>query len=216
MTAASHLLPDANIDDGVIIGYLPERPVPHDLTIGPGARLRSGTIIYAGSSIGARLQTGHSVVIREQNRLGDDVSIWSNSIVDYGCQIGHGVKIHSNCYVAQYTIIGDEAFLAPGVTFANDLVPGDEESAALMCGPTIGDRAQIGVNATILPYVTIGAGAVVGAGSVVTRDIPDDMVAYGAPAVPVHSVRESTPVRERLQADASTGGRWKLSSTSSR
>ena len=68
-------------------------------------------------------------------QIGDDVSIWSNTVVDYGCRIGSRVKIHCNCYVAQYTELEDDVFLAPGVTIANDLYPGDERSAELMAGP---------------------------------------------------------------------------------
>ena len=92
--------------------------------------------------------------------------------MDYGCRVGDRVKIHCNCYIAQYTELDDDVFLAPGVTIANDLYPGDERSAGLMAGPRIGAGAQIGVNVTILPFVRIGAGALIGAGSVVTRDVP--------------------------------------------
>ena len=81
-------------------------------------------MLYAGSRIGARLQTGHHVVIREDCEIGDDVSVWSNTVIDYGCRIGDGVKIHCNCYVAQYTEIGDGAFLAPGVTLRQRPLPG--------------------------------------------------------------------------------------------
>ena len=122
------------------------------LVLGAGARLRSGTVLYDGTTIGRRLQTGHGVVIREGCEIGDDVSVWSNSVIDYGCRIGDRVKIHCNCYVAQYTELEDDVFLAPGVTIANDLYPGDERSAQLMAGPRIGAGAQIGVNVTILPY----------------------------------------------------------------
>ena len=76
--------------------------------------LRSGSVLYLGSRIGARFQAGHNVVIREECEIGDDVSVWSNSVIDYGCRIGDRVKIHSNCYVAQFSEIEDEAFLAPG------------------------------------------------------------------------------------------------------
>jgi acetyltransferase-like isoleucine patch superfamily enzyme len=69
-----------------------------------------------------------------------------------------------------------------------------------MAGPLIRAGAQIGVNATILPYVTIGAGAIVGAGSVVTRDIPPATVAYGHPAVPVRRVDELPAVSARVRA----------------
>jgi acetyltransferase-like isoleucine patch superfamily enzyme len=177
-----------NIDSDVITGYMPSRINGRSLSLGVEPRLRSGTVIYAGSVIGARLETGHNVIIREDNQIGDDVSIWSNAVVDYGCRIGSRVKIHSGCYVAQFTELEDDVFLAPGVCIANDLYPGDAESARRMRGPRIGVGTQIGVNSTILPYVEIGAGALVGAGSVVTRDLPPNCVAYGNPARP-HGMR---------------------------
>jgi acetyltransferase-like isoleucine patch superfamily enzyme len=187
----------ATIDDDVILGYLGSRDSDPRLVLGRGARIRSGSVLYAGSRIGRRFETGHHVVVREQNRFGDDISIWSNSVVDYGCVIGDRTKIHSNCYIAQFTDIEDDVFLAPGVTIANDLFPGFEESAEVMRGPSIGAGAQIGVNATILPYVRIGEHAVIGAGSVVTHDIPAYSLAYGVPAVPKRDVRH-VDVRERV------------------
>ncbi len=186
-------------DEGVIVGYRPTQVLTAGLVLGPDARLRSGTVIYGGTRIGRRFETGHHVIIREVTLIGDDVSIWSNTVVDYGCVIGNRVKIHSNCYIAQFTEIEDDAFLAPGVTIANDLFPGDAGSAKAMQGPLIKAGAQIGVNVTILPYVTIGAGAIVGAGSVVTKDIPPGTVAYGSPAIPVRRVPDSDEIQIRLE-----------------
>lgn len=185
-----HLGDGIVLDPGVVLGRRTGRTI-HDLTLclGPEAYLRSGTVIYAGSTIGSHLQTGHNVVVREQNRLGDHVSIWNNTTVDYGCLIGSRVKLHTNVYVAQYTIIEDDVFLAPGVTIANDPHPGCAFSGECMRGPHIKRGAQIGVNATILPFVTIGEGALVGAGSVVTRDVPDGAVVVGNPARVVRSTR---------------------------
>jgi acetyltransferase-like isoleucine patch superfamily enzyme len=196
----------AEIGAGVIVGHPVGRGNGDPLTLGPGARLRSGTTLYRGSVIGRGLQTGHGVVIREECSIGDDVSVWSNSVIDYGCRIGSRVKIHCNCYVAQYTQIDEDAFLAPGVTTANDLYPGDERSAALMGGPTIERGAQVGVNVTILPHVRIGAGSIIGAGSVVTRDIPPGVVAFGNPAVVRRRVGELPRIEDRLVADDSVGG----------
>jgi acetyltransferase-like isoleucine patch superfamily enzyme len=187
-------------DDSVVLGYPPSRLVAARLILGAGAHLRSGTVIYGGSRIGDRFETGHHVVVREQNEVGDDVSIWSNTVIDYGCVIGNRVKIHSNCYLAQFTELEDDVFLAPGVTVANDLFPGRAESAREMAGPLIQEGAQIGVNATILPYVTIGHGAIIGAGAVVTRDIPAGTVAYGNPAVPSRHVDELGDVAGRVEA----------------
>ncbi len=176
------------VESGAILGYLPGRRITDiRLRIGPGARIRSGTVIYAGSTIGSALETGHNVVIREENTIGDALSIWNNSTIDYGCIIGDNVKIHCNVYVAQFTTLEDDVFLAPGVTIANDPHPA---CGLCMRGPTIKRGVRIGVNATLLSHITIGEGALIGAGSVVTRDIPAFGVAYGNPARPVGSVGE--------------------------
>lgn len=171
------------VEKGAVVGYKPGRAIKNlNLYIGKDAHIRSGSVIYAGSHIGESLATGHNAVIREENRIGDRLSIWNNSVIDYGCRIGNNVKIHSNVYIAQFTTIEDNVFIAPGVSIANDIHPGCELSGKCMRGPVIRKGAQIGVNATILPFVTIGEGALVGSGAVVTRDIPPHSVAYGNPA----------------------------------
>jgi acetyltransferase-like isoleucine patch superfamily enzyme len=192
------------VDDDVTLGYAPSRAAVDSLVLGPNARLRSGTVVYAGSQIGADFQTGHHVIVREGTRIGDRVSVWSNSVIDYGCVIGSRVKIHCNCYIAQFTELEEEVFLAPGVTIANDLFPGRASSASAMAGPLVRARAQIGANVTVLPYVIIGEGAIVGAGSVVTRDIPPGVVAYGNPAMAKRPVEDLRDVETRLQAAYTT------------
>jgi acetyltransferase-like isoleucine patch superfamily enzyme len=178
----------ASIDESVVLGYLSGRKIPSNtLYIGQGASVRSGTIIYAGTTIGNELNTGHNVVIREENVIGDQVSIWSNSVVDYGCRIGNKVKIHTGVYLAQFTVVEDEAFLAPGVVIANDPHPLCEICASEQA-PVILRGARIGVNATILPGVVIGEFALIGAGSVVTKDVPPKAVIYGNPATMMKSV----------------------------
>ena len=180
----------AVVDAGVTLGYPASRGEGHPLVIGPNAHIRSGTIIYSGSRIGQNLETGHNVVIREQNLIGDNLRIWTSSIIDYGCTIGHNVKIHSNVYVTQFTIIEDDVFLGPGVCLANDIHPGCPRAVECMKGPIIKRGAQIGINTCVLPRVTIGEYAVVGAGSVVTKDIPKGVVAYGNPARVIGSIED--------------------------
>jgi acetyltransferase-like isoleucine patch superfamily enzyme len=176
-------------EPNVRIGVMPSRKIHDlDLSVGPHANLRSGTILYLGSQIGSHLQTGHNALIREENRIGDHFSLWSNSIVDYECRIGNNVKIHCNCYIAQFTVIEDDVFIAPGVVVANDLHPGTPDALACMKGPVIKKGAQIGCNVTILPHVTIGEHALIGAGSVVSRNIPAGWIAFGNPAKPVKKV----------------------------
>lgn len=190
-------------DDDVRLGYPSARRADLlGLHLAPGARLRSGTVLYDGSRIGRRFQTGHHTVVREDCVVGDDVSVWSGTVVDYSCRIGDRVKIHSNCYIAQYSVLEDDAFLAPGVCFANDVYPGRQDSAERMQGPRIGAGAQLGVGVTVLPYVVVGPGAVVGAGSVVTRNVPAGMLAFGSPAVVVRPVAELPPVQEWIERRA--------------
>lgn len=175
--------PGARIDPEALIGYLsPRRGVSEELDIGEEATIRSGSVVYAGSTIGSHLETGHNVVIREQNSIGDHFSIWNNSVVDYGCTIGSNVKIHCNIYIAQFTLIEDDVFMAPGVTIANDIHPGCPDSGDCMRGPVFKKGCHIGVNVTVVPYVTIGEGTLVGSGSVVTKDLPPGVLAYGNPA----------------------------------
>ena len=180
-------------DVTAIVGYMPGRKVP-DLTLrlGPHALVRSGSVIYAGSTIGADFQTGHNVVVREQNTLGDHVQIWNNTTIDYGCVLGNNVKIHANCYIAQFTVLEDDVFLAPGVTIANDIHPGCAYSAQCMRGPVLKRGVQIGVNVTIVPMVTIGEFSVVGSGAVVTRDVPPYSLVIGNPGRVVRSTLDLT------------------------
>lgn len=177
-------------DEDVVIGYMPGREIEDLMTfLGDGFYLRTGTVIYAGSRIGKNLQSGHNVVIREQNNIGDDLSIWNNSVIDYGCHIGHRVRIHNNVYVAQYTTIEDDVFLAPGAMIANDPHP---ICCLCMKGPTIKKGARIGVNVTLMSHITIGEYALVGAGSTVVKDVPAKAVVVGNPGKVIKNVDDLT------------------------
>lgn len=147
--------------------------------LGPHAQVRAFSVIYAGSRIGSHLETGHGAVIREQNRIGDHLSIWNNSTIDYGCTVGDRVRIHCNVYVSQFTVLEDDVFLAPGVMIANDRHP---ICTTCMKGPIIKRGARVGMNATVLPEVVIGEDALVGAGAVVTKDVPPRAIVVGNPA----------------------------------
>lgn len=174
---------NSKIDKTVRLGVCGGRKISiTKLDIGRNAVIRSNSMIYFGSKIGNLFETGHNVVVREENIIGDNVSIWNSTTIDYGCVIGNNVKIHCNCYIAQFSVLEDDVFLAPGVIFANDIHPGCKYSKKCMKGPVIKKGAKIGANSTILPFVTIGENSLIGSGSVVTKDIPANSVAYGNPA----------------------------------
>jgi acetyltransferase-like isoleucine patch superfamily enzyme len=192
---------EPKVDPGALLGYPPPRLVSDPtLKIGDHALIRSGSVIYGATVIGDRLTTGHNVVIREENIIGDDFSIWSNSVVDYGCLIGNKVKIHTNVYIPQFTVLEDEVFVAPGATFANDLHPGCRASKECMRGPVLRKGCQIGVNATILPFVEIGERAIVGSGAVVVDNVPQEAVVVGNPARVICTIHELTCEKGLVEA----------------
>jgi acetyltransferase-like isoleucine patch superfamily enzyme len=149
-------------------------------TIGKDAVLRSGTIIYCDVTIGDRFQTGHNVMIREKTRIGDYVSIGTGVIIEGNTHIGDRVNLQSMVYLPTNTTIGDRVFIGPNAVLTNDRYP--PSGIGGLVGPVIEHDAAVGANATILPGVRIGEGALVAAAAVVTRDVPAHMLAVGAPA----------------------------------
>ena len=125
--------------------------------------------------------------------IGDESKIGTFVEIQKGARIGRRVKLSSHSFVCEGVTIEDEAFIGHGVMFINDKYPrattetGSLQSEAdWVCTPTvIKKRASIGSNATILCGVTIGEGAMVGAGSVVTTDVPPGALVAGNPARPV-------------------------------
>lgn len=187
--------PQSDIDEDVILGYPTGRKIKESpVIIGANARIRSGSVIYQGVRVGEHFESGHHVILREENQIGDSVSIWTNTVIDYGCTIGSRVKIHSNVYVAQLTVLEDDVFIAPGTTFANDRYP----VCSFLEGPKVKKGARIGVNVTLLPGVVVGEGSLVGAGAVVTKDVPKGKVVVGNPARVVATVEEINRKREAL------------------
>lgn len=150
------------------------------VTLGRNATVRSGTILYCEVVAGDDFQTGHNVMIREKTRIGDRVAIGTNTICEGNCRIGSDVSIQSMAFLPTNTEIGDRVFIGPHVVLTNDRYP--PTGVGGLAGPVIEDGAAIGANTTVLPGVRIGPGALVAAGSVVTRDVPPGVLAVGNPA----------------------------------
>jgi acetyltransferase-like isoleucine patch superfamily enzyme len=168
----------------VIVGQAPRGHQPGDLDtrIGAEAYINSHTVIYAGNIIGANLRVGHGVLIREQNEIGDDVSIGSGGNVEHHVRIGNRVRLHSNVFVPELSVLEDDCWLGPNVVLTNARYPATPTTKEELVGVYIEKRAKIGANTTILPGVRIGTDALVGAGAVVTVDVPSGAVVAGNPA----------------------------------
>jgi len=163
------------VEDNVILGNREDGVVD----IGENSLIRSGAVIYSGVSAGRNFKTGHNILIRENTEIGDNVLIGTNSVVDGNCRIGNNVSVQSNAYITAYTVIEYDVFLGPCSVTANDKYM---EAGAALKGPIIKKGARIGANSTILPGVTIGENAIVGAGTVVTKDVTRKDTVVGNPA----------------------------------
>lgn len=165
-----------------LIGVGMDENPDSELVIGPKAVFRSHTVVYYGNRIGAQFMTGHHVLIRELNVIGDDVSIGSHSTIEHHVTIGSRVRIHSGVFIPEYSVLENDCWIGPHVVFTNAKYPRSKDVKAMLTGPHIGKGAKIGANATLLPGVKIGQGALVGAGAVVVKDVPDFGVVAGNPA----------------------------------
>ncbi|MBI4786370.1 MAG: transferase [Chloroflexi bacterium] len=187
-----HLGADATIGEFAIVGEPPRGKAPGEVETRIGARavIRSHTVIYAGNVIGDDFQTGHGALVREENRIGDNVSIGSHTIVEHHVTIGNNVRLHSNVFVPEFSILEDDCWLGPNVVVTNARYPRAHNVKEQLRGAHIKRGAKIGANATLLPGVTIGENALVGAGAVVTRDVPDGAVVAGNPARVIKRITE--------------------------
>jgi UDP-2-acetamido-3-amino-2,3-dideoxy-glucuronate N-acetyltransferase len=160
--------------------------------IGEGTIISTGAIVFAGSRIGARVILGDQSCIRERVTVGDDVVIGRGSLVENDTTIGDLTKIQANAYITAYSTLEAQVFIAPCVVTTNDNFMGrTERRHELIAGPTIRRGARVGGGAVLLPGVEIGEEAFIGAGAVVTKDVPPRMLVVGNPARVVRQVAES-------------------------
>lgn len=148
------------------------------LEIGDSALIRSGSIIYAGTTIGEHFQTGHQVTIREKTKIGNHVSVGTLSDIQGYCTIGNYVRMHSNVHIGQESKIEDFVWIFPYVVLTNDPTPPSYN----LKGVTLKSFAVISTGSILLPGVTVEGDSLVAAGAVVTKDVHEGDVVGGNPA----------------------------------
>ena len=151
--------------------------------LGDGTIVSAGAIVFAGARLGARVIVGDQACVRERVELGDDVVVGSGSLIENDTTVGAGTRIQAHAYITAYSTVEERVFVAPCVVTTNDDFMGrTERRLELMRGPTIRRGARVGGGAVLCPGVEIGEEAFVGAGAVVTKDVPPRVVVVGNPA----------------------------------
>ena len=136
----------------------------HSLDIGSGTRIWQYCVVLPGAKIGS------------------DCNICSHCFIEDGAIVGDRVTIKNGVHLWNGVTIRSNVFIGPNVTFCNDKHPASGNRGFQLVKTEVCSHASVGAGATILPGIRIGEGAVVGAGSVVTRDVPDGAVVAGNPA----------------------------------
>ena len=177
--------------EGAVVGKQPtlsprstasRDPLPPTV-IGDGSIVSTGAIVFAGTTIGARVILGDQSCVRERVTIGDDVVVGRGSLVENDTSIGAMTKIQADAYITAYSTLEEHVFIAPCVVTTNDNWMGrTDKRIGNVKGPTIRRGARIGGGAVLCPQVEIGEEAFVGAGAVVTKDVPSRVVVVGNPA----------------------------------
>ena len=151
--------------------------------LGEGTIVSTGAVVFAGVQLGARVIVGDQACVRERCAIGDDVVVGRGSLVENDTTVGARTKIQADAYVTAYSTVEEDVFIAPCVVTTNDDFMGrTERRHELVAGPTIRRGARIGGGAVLCPGIEIGEEAFVGAGAVVTKDVPARTVVVGNPA----------------------------------
>lgn len=136
----------------------------------------------------------------QSKQIGEGTRVWQYVVILPGAVIGRDGNICSHCFIENQVVVGDrvtvkcgvqlwdgvtledDVFVGPNATFTNDREPRSRNASATLLPTLVKKGASIGANATILPGLTIGEGAMVGAGAVVTKDVPPRTLVVGNPA----------------------------------
>lgn len=183
--------------DNVIIGKQPVAPfkehaafkISHTPPIEFGSNIVVGTgsIFYAGSKIGDYFYSADRAIVRESAKIGKYVSIGKDAIVEHHVQIGDYTKVQSKALIGEGMVVEDHVFIGPYFNGTCDKFM-DRIEERVFEPPRIKRYARIGAHVVLMAGITVGEDAVVGAGAVVTKDVPEYSVVVGIPAKVVKEI----------------------------
>jgi acetyltransferase-like isoleucine patch superfamily enzyme len=140
------------------------------------------------SSIGVGTSIWQFCVILREAKIGSNCNICSHCFIENNVLIGSNVTIKNGCLIYDGTVIEDNVFIGPNAVFANDKYPRSKQYLDLHLQTTVQEGASIGSGAIIMPGVCIGSKAIVGAGAIVTKSVPDGYIVAGNPARQLRSL----------------------------
>jgi acetyltransferase-like isoleucine patch superfamily enzyme len=189
--------PGARLGDGCVVGKPPSlgarstasREQPPPAVLGQSVTVGAGAVVVAGARIGDRCVVADQAHVRERTEIGAESVVGRAASVENDVRIGARVKLQTGAYVTAWSVLEDDVFVAPGVILTNDPTAGRRRGEELR-GALLRRACRIGGGAVLLPGVEVGEEAFVGAGAVVTRDVPARAVALGVPATAVREVGE--------------------------
>jgi acetyltransferase-like isoleucine patch superfamily enzyme len=153
------------------------------LEIGEACTIGAHAVVNAGSSIGRLTLVGDQAMVRERVTIGERCVLGRSALVENDTTLGDRVKVQANAYLTAYMTIEDDVFIAPCVMTTNDNYMGrTDRRFAERGGATIRRAARVGGGCILLPNVEVGEEAFVGAGAVVTKDVPARALVVGSPA----------------------------------
>ncbi|HEY6549681.1 MAG TPA: DapH/DapD/GlmU-related protein [Solirubrobacterales bacterium] len=156
--------------------------------IGPDVLIGGHVVIHAGVEIGAGARIGDHAQIRDGAKIGPGATVGSLSSVDPGVKIGARASVQARCYLSAGTVVENDVFIGPGVTFANDNTMDRHPAEFELEGPLLRRACRVGAGVVICPAIEIGEEAFVAAGAVVIADIAPRSVVMGVPARDVRQV----------------------------
>lgn len=183
---------NVRIDSGTVVGKQPMRAANSAVTkdqelppakVGANCIIGANVVIYCGCELGNKVLVADLSTVRENVTVGDFTIVGRGVAIENFCKIGRYCKLETNVYITAYSELEDRVFVAPCVATSNDNYIGrTEERFKHFKGVVIRKGGRIGVNATILPGLEIGADALVAAGALVTKDVPSKKIVAGVPA----------------------------------
>lgn len=170
---------DSRVDSHCLVGHTEPGHDPRPLAVGPGAVIRSHAVIYGGSTIGPRFETGHHVAVREGMTIGENFRLGNHSDMQGPVTVGDYVRVHSSVIIGEHAELQDFVWVLPYTVIASDPHP---PSDGHYRGVVIERFAVIAAGCTLLPGTRIGRDSLVGAHTLVSRDVRPGSVTTGVPA----------------------------------